>query len=114
MPLMSPVGQSIGRMSSPPVPPPEIPAMSAYRPSSAPEGGGGPGPGQAGAIPQLFFQADQALDTIASAVPTVANDIDSIKSALRDVLRKMLSIGAPNQVPNPQPAGGEGMPQFGA
>lgn len=101
-------------MSAPPSPPPGTPTMSAYRPSMQDEEGEGGdefGAGQAGAIPKLFYAAHKALDDIAAAAPTVASDIDKVKSTLMDVLGKVVSSGAAERAPiSPM---GEGMPSFG-
>src|SRR5262245_15339029 len=93
MPLMSPVSQSGGRFTGPPSPPPDTPSLTAYRPVAGGEmeGTEGAGPAQAGAVPRLFFQADQALDQIASAVPGASATIDRIKTELKDLLVQSLS-----------------------
>lgn len=84
--------------------------MSAYRPTQD-DVGDGPGAGKAGAIPKLFFAADRALDDIAAAAPTIANEIDDMKNELKDLLGRFASNGASEKVAPTSPAE-EGMPNF--
>lgn len=61
--------------------PPETPSLSAFSAD-----GGEAGGWKAGALPRLFFQVEQQLDTIARAVPQSSGEIDSIKQSLRGIL----------------------------
>lgn len=50
--------------------------------------GGGAG------IAKMFYAIENSLDTLASAIPEQAEEIDKIKSALREVLSSAVSGGA--------------------
>lgn len=106
MDLMSPSSPGAGRMSGPPMPPPDTPSLSAY-----PAGGGGsPSPNQTGAMPRLFFEAEKSLDVIAASAPEVSKDIDRLKSDLRDILTRVLQGGAARPKPSLDQ---EGLPPSG-
>lgn len=105
MPLISSPNPSAGRMTGPPVPPPNVPTLSSFQSAG---GGGTPGTFNAGAVPKLFFTAEQALDEIATSVPTIAADIDRIKGELRDVMSAVLAGGA-NAQQEPIPRMEEGL-----
>jgi hypothetical protein len=50
--------------------------------------GGGAG------IAKMFYAIERSLDTLASAIPEQAEEIDKIKSALREILASAVSGGA--------------------
>lgn len=60
--------------------------------------GGGAG------IAKMFYAIERSLDSLASAIPNQAAEIDKIKSALREVLSSAVSNGAAfagaDQTPN--------------
>lgn len=78
--------------------------MGGPPPGSSPQGlsmiqGQGPNseptpPGGGGGIARVVFAVEQALDQIASALPSAAGEIDSVKTHLREVLAKAISGGA--------------------
>lgn len=88
---MPPIGPSGNTMGGPPVPPPEVPTLSAM-----PMGGAGsaPGAGQSGAIIKLFYGVDKTLDVIASAIPGSSEKVQAIKNSLRDLMASTLQQGA--------------------
>lgn len=92
-----------GTISGPPIQPPEAPTLS-----SIPIGGQteAPGPGQVGALPRLFFNLEQQVETIARVLPpALAAELSPIMSALRAVLVKALQSGAGAFEGNPEPTG---------
>lgn len=54
---------------------------------SQPSGGGG-------GIAKMFYAIERSLDSLASAIPTQAEEIDKIKSQLREILASAVSGGA--------------------
>jgi uncharacterized coiled-coil protein SlyX len=56
---------------------------------------GNPNPsGGGGGIAKQFYAVEQALDTLASVLPEHTEEIDEIKSQLREILAKAISGGA--------------------
>lgn len=82
-------GSAMETMTGPPVPPPDMPTLSAY-----PASEGGVGPAQGGAIFRLFESVIRTLDTIASAAPQCAEHLDEVKTILSDVLVEIVNSGA--------------------
>ena len=65
---------------------------------SQPSGGGG-------GIAKMFYALESSLDSLASAIPEQAEDIDKIKSQLREILASAVSggsafMGAQDQTPS--------------
>ncbi len=95
-------------IGGPPVTPPEMPTLSSMPMdgTTAP-----PGPGLVGAIPRLFHNVEQEIETIARVLPPVlAAELSPVVSQLRAILVKALqsgagSFGPPNLEP---PMGGVG------
>lgn len=54
---------------------------------SQPSGGGG-------GIAKMFYAIERSLDSLASAIPDQAEEIDKIKSQLREILASAVSGGA--------------------
>lgn len=80
-----PPGGGVARLSQMP--------LGGQAPGQAPNSAGpagAPSPPTGGGLPRLFFGVEQALNTIASAVPGESEQIDSIKAQLREVLSKTL------------------------
>jgi len=119
------------QMGAPPMAPPELPTMSGMPPEGMPpgappdpSGGDSPSapPGQAGALPQLFFGIDQQLKTLAKVLPPeLVADLDAISQAIRSVFIKAVQRGSaarptqmgmegiapqPGLSPAPSPVGG--------
>lgn len=90
--MATPISPSL--MGGPPNTPPSDPTLSAI-----PMGGGGqgPAPGQIGALPQLIFQIEQMIKTVARILPTQSGTLDQIVSDLRDVLAGALQGGGQQQ-----------------
>jgi hypothetical protein len=81
-----------GLQGGPPVAPPEMPTLSAMPMDgqTAP-----PGAGLVGALPRLFHNVEQELETIARVLPpALAAEMGPIVSQLRAVLVKALQSGA--------------------
>lgn len=89
-----------GAMSSPPIPPPDSPTLSAMMPGQS------PGANQGGALPKLFFEVDKTLDVIASAAPGVSGQIDEIKAKLHDVMTSIANGGASGMARPSTPSSG--------
>lgn len=109
--MASPISPAM-LMGGPPNAPPTDPTLSAI-PVGGP--GQGPGPGQIGALPQLVFQIEQMIKTVARILPSQSGTLDQIVSDLRDVLAMALQGGgqqgqAPNVV---SPATEQGTIPFG-
>lgn len=83
-------------LAGPPLAPPTAPTLSSIPTGQTGDAGQ---PGITGALPRLFFQAEQQLKTIARVLPTFSSDIDSVVQQLRDVLAKALSGGPPTTPP---------------
>jgi len=93
----------------PPVQPPTEPTMSAI-----PMGAEGPASGQSAALPQLVFQIEQMIKTVARILPTQSGALDQIVSDLRDVLAMALQGGGAQPAPNVvSPATEQGAIPFG-
>jgi hypothetical protein len=60
--------------------------MSPLRSSDTPGGGAG--------IAKLFFSLESTIDSLASIIPDQADQLDEIKSRLREVLAQAVSNGA--------------------
>lgn len=72
-------------LAGPPLPlPPGAPSLSALPPMGM--GGEAAGPGVAGALPGLFFEAEGALRAIARVVPDASEEVDDLISRLRGIL----------------------------
>lgn len=84
-------------MGGPPVNPPTEPTLSAI-PMGQPTGG--PGPGMVGALPQLIFNIEQQIKTVARILPDQSPVLDQIVSDLRDVLATALQGGGQPPAPN--------------
>ena len=96
-------------MGGPPVNPPTEPTLSAI-----PMAQEGPSPGQSGALPQLVFQIEQMIKTVARILPTQSGALDQIVSDLRDVLAAALQGGGQQATPNVvSPATEQGTIPFG-
>ncbi len=95
-----------GLASGPPVQPPEMPTLSAI-----PVDGqtAAPGAGMVGALPRLFFNIEQSVETLARALPpALAAELAPVVSQLRVILVKALQSGAgmtaSNVVPGETPS----------
>jgi hypothetical protein len=58
-----------------------------------PMGGAEAGGGSAG-LAKMFYAIERSLDTLASAIPEQAEDLDKVKSLLREILASAVSHGA--------------------
>lgn len=67
---------------------------------TSPMGGGG-------GIAKMFYAIESSLDSLASAIPNQAAEIDKIKASLREILASAVSDGAAfqgaDQTPNVRP-----------
>jgi hypothetical protein len=82
-------------MSAPPVPPPQMPTLSAMNSRSSDSGIGGAEPAPKGqALLKLFHQLDMTIDAIASAAPGQSEALDSIKTHLKDVMTAIVNGGS--------------------
>ena len=82
-------------------PQPALSSMGAPPPEADP--GGGPG---GGGLAKLVFSLEQAVKTLAKAVPTAAEEIGQISQLLRAVLMKASQTGANQGREAAQPPGG--------
>jgi hypothetical protein len=89
-------------LEGPPLPlPPGSPSLSALpQPGMGPASE--PGPGVAGALPGLFFEAEGALRAIARVVPDASEEVDDLISRLRGILSAAITGGSRT---TPPPAG---------
>lgn len=99
-------------MARPPVPPPNLPTLSAMQrptgPDDAEDGGPPSGVAQKGAaILRIFHEVSQKLDAIASAVPGQSEALDEIKTRLSDVMTAIVNGGSksPNSTPSDDTGG---------
>ena len=83
-----------GEVGPPPLPP-EIAALS-QTPTSG-QVGEGEKPNSKAGLPRLVFEIERSLDSIADAVPGVADQVDDMKSTLRDLLASALQGGGQEQ-----------------
>lgn len=88
-------GEVMGTAPTPPInrlggpPPGASPAgLSAISRGADPRGGGPTPSGTGGGLAKVFFDVEDKLDTIASALPEAAEEIDQIKAQLKGVLVK--------------------------
>lgn len=75
-------------MSGPPSPPPDTPSLTAYPTSDSSSYGGQEGKGtsyKGEALIRIFYEIEKSLDSIAQGAPSCAEEIDTIKSMLKDV-----------------------------
>jgi hypothetical protein len=77
----------INRLGGPP-PGSSQPGLSAISRGADPQGGGPTPSGSGGGLAKVFFNVEEQLDTIASALPEAAEEIDQIKAQLKGVLVK--------------------------
>lgn len=77
-------------MSAPP-PSAEMVGMSGM--SLAPDGQRSAKQPSDGSVMKMFYSIEKAVETLAAAVPSEADKLDSIKSSLREVLNSVLSGG---------------------
>lgn len=82
----------------PPVNPPTMPTLSAI-PSGEMDS---PGPGMSAALPQLVFNVEQQIKTIARLLPDQSEALDQIVEELRNILSMSLqgSSSVQRQDPN--------------
>lgn len=66
---------------------------SPLQPGMDPTGISPAGGGSAG-IAKMFYAIERSLDSLADAIPNQAEEIDKIKSALREILATAVSNGA--------------------
>lgn len=107
--MATPIPPSAVMQSGPPAQPPDMPSLSAmpFGQSAAP-----PEPGQVGSLPELFFNLEQQLKTVAKSVPSgVTAELDQIAQRLRAVLVKVLQSGAASESHVPT-LGTEGSPSI--
>lgn len=77
-------------MALEPIPPPSnLMAASAERPQLSGMAGGG------GGLPQMIFQIEQQIRTLAAAVPAATAEIGQISQLLKAVMMKALPAGGP-------------------
>lgn len=94
---MTPIPPSLLMGGGPPVNPPSQPTLSAI----PVDGTQGPGPGLSAAIPQLVFNVEQQIKTLARLLPNQSEELDDIVTALRDVMSRALQRATePDAEPN--------------
>jgi hypothetical protein len=100
-------GEVMGTAPTPPInrlggpPPGSSPAgLSAIAGGADPQGGGPTPSGTGGGLAKVFFNVEEQLDTIASALPEAAEEIDQIKAQLKGVLVKAVPQGGSSSGPS--------------
>jgi len=78
--VSTPVNPAL-QLGRPPVTPPDMPTLSSVRVGEGPTG-----PGLSAALPRLFFELSQRIDTIARLLPGQSMQLDEIRSRLQEVL----------------------------
>lgn len=71
--------------------------------------GDGPGAGIAGALPRIFFQLSQQLDTLARVLPEQSEKIDGVKGQLQEIMALAVQgTGLQGRDENQSPVGSAG------
>lgn len=82
-----------GMLTGPPVPPPDVPTLSAY-PMQGESSEGNIDSSKVGGLLRLFYAGDKLFDSIAAAAPGYSKQIDIIKRSMSDLRTAILSKGA--------------------
>lgn len=97
-------------MTRPPIPPPDMPTLSAIPRGSMDEGGAVGAKG--GALPEMFRKISELLNNIAAAAPGQSERIDEIETRLRDVMIAIANGGSADKTPT-IPVEGSGSSMMG-
>lgn len=83
-----------GMMTGPPIPPPDMPSLSAYPVANEDK----VSPQKGAAVFRLFEAVIKTLDTIAATAPGQADALDDVKNSLRDILVNIVNQGAQDKL----------------
>jgi hypothetical protein len=92
-------------MTRPPIPPPDMPTLSAIPRGGSTEEGGLVG-AKGGALPDMFRKISELLNNIAAAAPGQSERIDEIETRLRDVMIAIANGGSADKASTIPPEGG--------